>query len=190
MTEPHPLFAGHPQHQWVGPLAKLLPELKRRAYKLGPDKSDADREADQDWAWVVLRGGAIVGYRVRSDMYMRGELRIARAEALTNQTKWLAELKTFMQHFALDLVDGTQTALTPQTFYLQPPHKNDKGKTAARFIQLRVGEVKPGRALCWACAQAGKNVEVEWWAAGGVGGQRCEPCARKPVLTADAPWLT
>jgi len=180
MSENHPLFEKHPTHQWVGPLVKLLPALRKLAYEIGPEKTDDDRNADTDWAWKVLRGGAVVSYRIRSDMHMRGEIRIARAEPLKNEAKWMAEVRTFVKHFELTMVDGTEPAKDITTFMLQRPNVRDRQKTAVRFIQLRVGEVSPGRALCYACRQADRTVEIQWWPAGGVEGQRCEPCARKP----------
>lgn len=147
----HALFlkAGEAR-RWTGKLAGLFPTLAREARAADPT-GHAERAVDKDWHWRVLPAGAVVGVRVRSDMDGRYELRIARGEPLEGKEarkKFEVEISTFLRHFELVELDGSTPAEDQSACYVRlPADVRDKGKTAARFIQLRRGEVRPGEPL-------------------------------------------
>lgn len=182
---PHPLFARVAErHRWSGPLAELLPVLRRRAANVAAEaKSDQEervrRDQDRDWAWVVLQGGAVIGLRVRGDLWMRKELRIARKETPKNVRAlqaWEREVGTFLRHFGITPLDGETPAPEKGGWWRQPPHPNDvsKGGVAVRFLALLHGEIRPGWALCNDCLhETGEMHEVEWTPLAAVRGQRC-----------------
>ena len=174
----HPLFEKAGAAQWTAPLSELLPELRRRAFRIAKVKTDEDRKTDKDWAWIVLPRGAVISARIRGDMDFRTELRIARADPITDekqQAKWDHEVGVFLKHFSVIGTDGTVTCEKNGREYMeQPRHANDTGKTATRFIELRLGEVQPGKASCRDCEREGRLTIITWWPMGGVDKQECD----------------
>lgn len=176
---PHPLYLQVSEaHRWAGPLSELLPALRPRAWKLAARCNEQDRAADRDWAWVVLPGGAIVGLRIRGELGMRHEVRIARQEkpeAERATAAWEREVATFLRHFGIVELDG-ETPADPEGWWREPPHRNDvaKGIAAVRLIQLRAGEIRPGVARCHDCLlETGEIHEIEWMPGARIEGQRC-----------------
>jgi hypothetical protein len=177
MTKPN-LFDQVPKgRRWTKPLAELLPELRQRAWVVKKGATGARRTLDEDFAWVVLRGGVLVGYRIRDDLDMRAELRFARQEPLTDEArpKWRKEVSTFFEHFGIEELSGAQPCQeTGQSrCYVRTENERDSGKTVARFLQLRMGEIQVGRGLCAHC-----GMEVPWEAEFGLG-QACSKCTPK-----------
>lgn len=173
-----------PRHRYDGELEGLLPLLRKRAWGIGvafpPGPQAEERQAeDKDWAWVVLRRGALVGVRVRGDLSMRNEIRIARnGEPETDEAraKWQKELEVFYRHLGVEeVLDGDTPATTNRHSYLlQEPHPNDQGKAAVRLLELREGELSPMKARCYRClAEDGGVVTYCRWNHVGVKGQRC-----------------
>lgn len=177
---PHPLYLQVSEaHRWAGPLSELLPALRPRAWKLAARCNEQDRAADRDWAWVVLPGGAIVGLRIRGELGMRHEVRIARQEKPEGEratAAWEREVATFLKHFGIVELDGETPAGPDRCWWRQPPHPNDvaKGVAAVRFIRLLHGEIRPGVARCHDCLlETGEIHEIEWMPGARIEGQRC-----------------
>lgn len=177
--EPHSLYLRVSEaHRWSGPLSELLPALRPRAWKLGATCDEEDRRADRDWAWVVLPGGAIVGLRIRGDLWMRREIRIARQEKPEGEraeAAWEREIATFLRCFGIRPLDG-ETPAGPDGWWRQAPHIADqaKGVAAVRLLELREGEIRPGWALCHDCLHTtGEMRAVEWMPGARIDGQRC-----------------
>lgn len=85
----HPNFeSADEQHRWTGTLEKLGVELRDRAWK-----------AKGQWAYVVLRGGALVAMRVigSGDRAFHKQLRIAR-QGVKTYDKFPAEVAVFQRH--------------------------------------------------------------------------------------------
>lgn len=181
----HPLFESvHPSHRYRGKLEHLLTFLRKDAYRLAQAAGEREREQDKDFAWVVLRGGAIVGLRIRGDMDMRKELRIARQqrpETAEAKKKWNAEIMTFLKHFQIVPLDGDDPSDGTGWLWLDPnPNDERKGVAAARFLQLRAGEIRPEQARCYGCLQdTGEVKVVEWFPGGGIEGQACREHAMR-----------
>lgn len=178
--EPHPLYLRVSEvHRWSGPLSELLAALRPRAWGLGKISDEQDRQADRDWAWVVLPGGAIVGFRIRGDLGMRHEVRIARQERPEGEraeAAWEREVATFLRHFGMVELDGETPAGPDGCWWREPPHPNDvaKGVAAVRFLRLMHGEIRPGWALCHDCLHTtGEMRAVEWMPGARIVGQRC-----------------
>lgn len=177
MTDAHPMFLQAPRsHRWAESLPDLYATLEAEAK--GREKpTRPERDFDRDFAWRVLRGGAVVGLRIRYDLDYRTELRIARAgeiETDDQQTKWDREVATFLKHFRINVVDGTEPADEEHNDWGEMPlTTHDDGKAVARFIQLRTGEVAPGKAVCHPCREAGVAKPAPWFPGGGIKGQNC-----------------
>lgn len=176
---PHPLYLQvADSHRWDRPLGDLLRTLRPRAWKLGAGATDGDREADRDWAWVVLPGGAVVGLRIRGDLWMRWELRIARQERPEGEraeAAWEREVETFLRYFGIRPLDG-QSPADPDGWWRQPVHPRDveRGVAAVRLLELRPGEIRPGLARCHDCLLETGEIRVIEWAPGvSYKGQRC-----------------
>ena len=178
-SKTHAVFNNAPAaKRWTGKLADLFPTLLTEVRQAGP-AGHAERSVDRDFRWRVLPGGAVVGLRSRHDPDMHGrlELRIARAaapETEEQQGMWDREVATFLKHFGVNAVDGTEPAESDHNDWLVlPPNPNDKGKAAARFLQLRKGETSPGKAVCHPCRAAGVATPILWDPQAGLTGQRC-----------------
>ncbi|MFW6010843.1 MAG: hypothetical protein ACOC9H_02880 [Gemmatimonadota bacterium] len=173
-----------PRHRYSGELKGLLPLLRKRAWGIGmafpPGPASDQRQAeDRDWAWVVLPRGALVGVRIRGELGMRNEVRIARDEAPETEEargRWETELQVFYRHLGIEeVLDGDTPATTNHNSYLlEPPHPNDEGKAAVRLLELREGELAPMKARCHRClTEDGGTVTYCRWNHVGVRGQRC-----------------
>ena len=195
MSTHHPLYLrAREENRYAGKLPELITRLRREAFNIrgsGPKsirdegrpwneaEERACRERDLDFAWVVLPRGAIVGLRIRNDMDMRKELRIARQERPKDERAtqaWQLEVETFLKHFGVEPLDGKTPAPEKNGFLALPPHPNDeaKGVAAVRFLELRHGEIEAGRSICARCVKHGIVYVTEWWPAGGIDGQRCQ----------------
>lgn len=195
MSTHHPLYQRAKEEQrYAGKLTELLPRLRREAFDIrgrGPKsvrdegrpwndvEERACRDRDLDFAWVVLPRGAVVGLRIRNDLEMRKEVRIARTERPKDEksaTAWQFEVETFLKHFGIEPLDGKTPAPEKNGWLALPPHPNDeaKGVAAVRFIELRHGEIEPSRARCAKCWDDGQFVVVLWEAVCGVDGQHCQ----------------
>lgn len=188
----HPLFERvHPSRRYTGKLEHLLAFLRKDAYRIAQAAGRRERIEDKDFAWVVLRGGAIVGLRVRGDMDMRKEIRIARErrpETPESKKKWNAEVGTFLKHFGITALDGDEPSDGTGWLWLDP-HPNDerKGAAAARFLELRAGEIRPGEARCYGClTDTGEIRKIPWFAGGGIEGQACQDHALRAGRARDA----
>ena len=177
MGEVHPLFASvSPARRFAGELGGLFPLLDTESK---PTRTTpAELEADTGWAWRVLPRGAVVAMRRRHDLWGRRELRLARAEAPDSPegwARWEKEVAVFLSSFGMAAMDGeTPCEREGVDFYRVRNEPRDDGKAAARFQELRRGEVKPGRSICWDCREeTGELVEVEWQPAAAARGQRC-----------------
>lgn len=130
----HPDFeAADEQHRWTGTLEKLGQELRNRAWN-----------AKGQWAYVTLRGGALVAMRVigKGDKAFHKQLRIARRGVKTFD-KFPAEVKVFQAHMGCaDWLAGevkheagaesftydislTVTEPVPGTKATEPPHEQE-----------------------------------------------------------------
>lgn len=177
----HPLYEAAPaEHKWRrGSLPALLMTLRRQALAAPFDRERS--KAEKDWQWYVLPKGAVVGYRIREDMDRRAELRIARKEPAATAAaagKWEREVAIFLKHFEIRHGDGMTPSPTPgQVWQRLPLSALDiaKGGAVARYIELRMGEISPEKALCYVClVDDDTKVVVNWWPAGGLIGQRCD----------------
>jgi len=166
-----------PENRWKGKLDVLFSELVRRARE---HRKSADEVRNGfGWSWVVLPGGAMVAMRVRSDDADRLELRIARRDAPHPEAwgKWENEVAVFLRQFCIEPLDGTTPARIPTGAFYRLP--SQEGKPVVTLTELHIGEVAPGKAICARCLEkTGELKVIDWWAPGGVSGQRCEPCAR------------
>ena len=166
--EPSQLYLKVPrERQWRAQgLRAVLPTLITRWKR---------HEQKPEWEWVVMPGGAVVAYRERADKNGRGELRIARAEPLDpeKREKWEHEVRTFCRAWAITPTSAGDSPCFGEEWLWQDPHAKDEGKTAARLLELRRGEIRPRIAVCWDCLEkTGELVEVQWFPAG-PRGQRC-----------------
>ena len=162
--------------RWKAPLHTLLPELRKQAWA-ELDRPHGPPELDDNFAWVVLPKSALVALRIRPDLGMRAELRLARTEPLTeaSRPKWEQEVAVFLAHFDLKELNGNTPCTEPgqSRQYVRHVEARDAGKTAARFMQLRLGEVVVGRGLCCHC-----GAYVPWESPFGLA-QACSSCAVK-----------
>ena len=177
--EPSQLYLKVPkERRWRAPgLRGVLPLLISRW---------RGHEQKPEWEWVVMPGGAVISYRECADRDGRGEIRIARAEPLDpeKRDKWEHEVRTFCEAWAITPTAGDSPCYGEEWLW-QDPHPDDEGKTAARILELRRGEIRPGIAVCFDCLEGtGELVEVQWFAAGPTG-QRCTRCAVKAGSTHD-----
>lgn len=172
-----------PKHRWTGALGDLYPELKSRAWGIGhshatPALEKLARETDDDFAWVVLPRGAVVGVRVRGDLSMRRELRIARPDAPEGtkaEKAWETECRVFCEAFGIAWPPLTGEEPSDGCYWLRlPPNSKDEGKAALRLLELRKGELRPQVARCHKCLEEdGEYKEVPWYPGGGITGQHC-----------------
>lgn len=181
MSDTHAAFLKvPPDRQWTRGLQPLFNHLvaSARGHKLTHD----ERKADLFPSWVMLRGGVIVAMReLRESNGCRFELRFARAENLENEQKWEVELAVFLRSFEIRVVDGGTPCKIPGNEWIRgKPGPKDHGRTAARFISLLLGEIQPGKAQCYQCFEEDETTTlVDWFAPGGIQGQRCRAHATK-----------
>lgn len=123
------------------------------------------------WAWLRLPRGAVIAVRVRADLDRRRELRIAR-RAETAGPAWEREVAVFLRSFGVESLDGARPCTTPNQWY-RHGSSHENGVVEALFLELRPGECRPGRALCWPCWVLRQKTEIPWFAAGDAVGQRC-----------------
>lgn len=171
MSEPHSLFLQVPEwRRWTGPLEELLGAIRHDAYQLAQDATEEDRAQDRDFAWRVLRRGAVVALRIRGDESFRREIRIARAEPLADRARWLLEVGIFVREFGLKMLDGSTPADERGRCFVEiPPTARDEGKTAIRLLELFEGETLPGAGRCYRCWNLkGEHVSVAYVVGQGV----------------------
>lgn len=165
---------------WKGRLDALYVTIAREARS--SRVTTQELVDDRGWFWRILPHGAVVGIRRRPDLDKgptdRLELRLARPGELLpeNEDRWETEVRTFLKHFQIRATDGTYPAEVPGIDWLRiEPQARDAGKTVARFLSLLPGEIRPGKARCYDCANLDVPVhtEIEWSPSFGVRGQAC-----------------
>ncbi len=131
------------------------------------------------WVHQMLPGGALFALR-RQEGAVRLELRIARQhEPLTDtgRERWATEIETFLKHFRITPVDGMRPCEDAGRFWLVIPNQpSDEGKAVVRLLELRIGEVEPGRAICHACHDLMGRTRFIDHQPGGPKSQLCPEC--------------
>lgn len=173
----HPAFEkAKPERRWTGKLPELWEVLRREAWQIGATATPVMRQADGDFSWRILPGGAVVGMRMRDDLgALRREIRLCRNEPLEKPEKWALEVGTFLRLFGLRELDGTTPADERGVCWVRVPSDGprDAGKTVARFVELLPGEITPEAARCHRCHLAGRLVVVEYRPGDAIAGQHC-----------------
>ncbi|HWV56232.1 MAG TPA: hypothetical protein VNZ57_02065 [Longimicrobiales bacterium] len=152
--------------EWTGPLATLLPTLRREALRLAAQDPG---KGPNPWAWYLLARGALVAVRIVQDM--RSEVRFARPQRPATEDglrRWENEVGVFMAAVGIEEEPGKWYRVPGED-----PESEARGGIGVRWIELRPGEVEPGWALCWDCRQEGRTTRVVWFAGGGEEGQAC-----------------
>ena len=159
----HPLYLKAKEDaRWKGVLPALWSVLNH----------EADDELER-WHWRILQNGIVVAIKRRKEPVARYDLRLARREAKgfrESDDKWRRDVAVVLAALCITPVAGKQVSATPGAYWLKGFDTHEKGRRVAFYTSLLSGEVRPGRALCAKCEG---DVEVDWFAGGGVKGQRC-----------------
>lgn len=158
-------------------LQALFLSLSKRA-KAAARLPEAERPKG-GWVGSQLQAGALVAMRVRPKLNGRLELRIARKAKMGGEA-WEKEVDVFLEHFAITPTDGRTPCEGPE-WWLHESAEGEPGEDGrrvleVRLLELRPGEITPGRAACWDCREEGRHTEIEWGPFRPKG-QRCAPCA-------------
>lgn len=156
---------------YTGEPGELIPGLRRQAWSRQRTKGSVEREQDKDWMWVTVEGktSAMVAYRIRADMEMRGEIRIAvpaldtveaTHEVIEVVAAWLMKAHGYTR------TGGAAVALGGDVWYEHVVEPNSK-----RYLELRSGELRPHVSRCLDCRE-----EITWNPSYGAS-NRCNRCA-------------
>lgn len=164
---------------WRGPLSGLYVVLSAEA-------KDRERKRDRAWSSRQLTNGVLVAMRGRPDLGGSGrmELRIARRGHI-DEGMWAQELGALHEGMVMEVANGLVPAVMPGVLWWQLKEEDPaEGVTATRYLSLLVGEVRPGKALCWDCRYKKQQEvdEIDWVAGRGVSGQRCEEHERAAAV--------
>lgn len=181
-AERHPVFVDAPRsRQWVRPPRYLYGILQSEAIQNLKAVEGTDREAT-DFAWRILEDGTVVGLRMHTKD-SRLELRIAHPdepEGAKEEADWSHRVSEILKDLCIRPVDGEEPCVMRGNQWLRipPVPEVDDGRAVQRLLELRMGECRPGKALCWPCFEDGELVETDWWPSAGYRGQRCNACKR------------
>lgn len=153
---------------WPGPLDALWVQLQAEAKVAEPITNDPEQKLP---AKRMIPAGVIIGMGYHRDG--RHEFAVARTEPPGDPDVWRAEVRTYLEGFGVHEADGATLCVYDGSHYAREARPDDEGKTVARFVSLRYGEVRPGFTLCVGC-----DSEITWRFIKDAR-QRCDDCARK-----------
>lgn len=158
--------------EYTGEPGELIPGLRRQAWSSQRTKGVVERDQDKDWLWVTVElpeTSAVVAYRIRADMEMRGEIRVAvpesgsveeTHEAVETVVAWLMKAHGYRR------TGGANVALGADIWFEHVVEVNSK-----RYLELRSGELRPHVSRCLDCRE-----EIKWNPSFGAT-NRCNRCA-------------